>query len=69
MTRHGPLSDSTARGQRVHAFTDRSLTGSEPPRDGSVPDEELLDLVDHSYELVIAKLPNRMQSEPMKERR
>lgn len=31
--------------------------------DGSVPDEELLDLVDHSYELVVAKLPKGMQAE------
>jgi predicted DNA-binding protein (MmcQ/YjbR family) len=25
--------------------------------DGSVPDDELLDLIDHSYELVVARLP------------
>jgi predicted DNA-binding protein (MmcQ/YjbR family) len=25
--------------------------------DGSVPEEELLDLIDHSYELVVARLP------------
>lgn len=25
--------------------------------DGSVPDEELLDLIDHSYDLVVARLP------------
>jgi predicted DNA-binding protein (MmcQ/YjbR family) len=25
--------------------------------DGSVPDEELLELIDHSYELVVARLP------------
>ncbi len=25
--------------------------------DGSVPENELLDLIDHSYELVVARLP------------
>jgi predicted DNA-binding protein (MmcQ/YjbR family) len=25
--------------------------------DGSVPEDELLDLIDHSYELVVARLP------------
>jgi len=25
--------------------------------DGSVPDDEVLDLIDHSYELVVARLP------------
>lgn len=35
--------------------------------DGSVPDEELLDLVDHSYELVVAKLPKRTRAELIEE--
>ena len=26
--------------------------------DGSVPEDELLDLIDHSYELVVARLPS-----------
>jgi predicted DNA-binding protein (MmcQ/YjbR family) len=25
--------------------------------DGSVPDEEVLELIDHSYDLVVARLP------------
>jgi predicted DNA-binding protein (MmcQ/YjbR family) len=29
--------------------------------DGSVPDDELLDLIDHSYELVVARLPKAEQ--------
>ena len=31
--------------------------------DGSVPDEELLDLIDHSYELVVARLPRARRNE------
>lgn len=31
--------------------------------DGSLPDDEVLDLVDHSYELVVAKLPKRVRAE------
>lgn len=31
--------------------------------DGSVHDEEALDLMDHSYGLVVAKLPKRVQAE------
>jgi predicted DNA-binding protein (MmcQ/YjbR family) len=33
--------------------------------DGSVPDEELLDLIDHSYELVVAGLPRAQRDELM----
>ncbi|NUT43310.1 MAG: MmcQ/YjbR family DNA-binding protein [Thermoactinospora sp.] len=31
--------------------------------DGSVPDDELLDLIDHSYELVVARLPKSRRDE------
>ena len=31
--------------------------------DGSVPDEELLELVDHSYELVVARLTRAQRNE------
>ena len=31
--------------------------------DGSVPDEELLELIDHSYELVVARLPRAQRNE------
>ncbi|MGP3957688.1 MmcQ/YjbR family DNA-binding protein [Nonomuraea sp. 3N208] len=31
--------------------------------DGSVPDEEVLDLIDHSYELVVARLTRAQQNE------
>ena len=30
--------------------------------DGSVPEEELLELIDHSYELVVARLPKTQRS-------
>lgn len=30
--------------------------------DGSVPDDELLDLIDHSYELVVARLPKKVRT-------
>jgi predicted DNA-binding protein (MmcQ/YjbR family) len=30
--------------------------------DGSVPDDELLDMIDHSYELVVARLPRAERS-------
>jgi predicted DNA-binding protein (MmcQ/YjbR family) len=30
--------------------------------DGSVPDEELLELIDHSYELVVARLPKAQRN-------
>ena len=33
--------------------------------DGSVPDEELLDLIDHSYELVVARLPRAQRNKLM----
>jgi predicted DNA-binding protein (MmcQ/YjbR family) len=33
--------------------------------DGSVPDEELLELIDHSYELVVARLPRAQRSKLM----
>ncbi|MGP3921200.1 MmcQ/YjbR family DNA-binding protein [Nonomuraea sp. 10N515B] len=33
--------------------------------DGSVPDDELLDLIDHSYELVVSRLP-RAQRDNLK---
>lgn len=32
--------------------------------DGSVPDDELLGLIDHSYELVVARLPRAERDEP-----
>lgn len=31
--------------------------------DGSVPDDELLELIDHSYELVVARLPRSRRAE------
>ena len=31
--------------------------------DGSVPDEELLELIDHSYDLVVARLPRAQRNE------
>jgi len=31
--------------------------------DGSVPDEELLELIDHSYDLVVARLPKAQRNE------
>jgi len=31
--------------------------------DGSVPDEELLELIDHSYELVVARLTRAQRNE------
>jgi predicted DNA-binding protein (MmcQ/YjbR family) len=31
--------------------------------DGSVPDEELLDLIDHSYELVVAQLSRAQRNQ------
>jgi predicted DNA-binding protein (MmcQ/YjbR family) len=33
--------------------------------DGSVPDEELLELIDHSYELVVARLTRAQRNELM----
>jgi predicted DNA-binding protein (MmcQ/YjbR family) len=33
--------------------------------DGSVPDEELLELIDHSYELVVARLTRTQRNELM----
>ena len=33
--------------------------------DGSVPDEELLELIDHSYELVVARLPKAQRNKLM----
>jgi predicted DNA-binding protein (MmcQ/YjbR family) len=30
--------------------------------DGSVPDDELLDLIDHSYDLVVARLPKSQRN-------
>jgi predicted DNA-binding protein (MmcQ/YjbR family) len=33
--------------------------------DGSVPDEELLELIDHSYELVVARLTKAQRNELM----
>ena len=34
--------------------------------DGSVPDEELLDLIDHSYDLVVARLTRAQRSSLMR---
>ncbi len=31
--------------------------------DGTVPDEELLEMMDHAYEVVVAKLPKYIQKE------
>jgi predicted DNA-binding protein (MmcQ/YjbR family) len=33
--------------------------------DGSVPDEELLELIDHSYELVVARLTRAQRNQLM----
>ena len=33
------------------------------PLDGSVPDEIILEMIDHSYEVVVSKLPKYLQKE------